>query len=77
MSWHRVRPKKRGYQIIFKNGKESQVFGSAATKKRIKKEDLRGHRSFTRSNRKMKTAKVQELLKHGLTTRGVIKRICG
>jgi hypothetical protein len=37
-----------GYQIIFKNGKWSQVHGSAATAKRLKREDRRGHRSETR-----------------------------
>src|SRR5258707_10143808 len=34
-----------GYQIIFKNGKWSQVYGSAAKKKRFAREDRRGHRS--------------------------------
>jgi len=37
-----------GYQIIFKNGKWTQVHGSAAQKKRFKREDRRGHRSETR-----------------------------
>jgi hypothetical protein len=37
-----------GYQIIFKNGKWSQVFGSVAKKKRFKNEDRRGHRSEQR-----------------------------
>jgi hypothetical protein len=36
---------KGGYQIVFKNGKESQIFGSEAKAKRFKKEDRRGHRS--------------------------------
>ncbi len=40
---------KGGYQIIFKNGKESQVFGSAAKKKRFAREDRRGHRSESRA----------------------------
>jgi hypothetical protein len=66
-----------GYQIISKNGQESQVFGSATAKKRIGKEDRRGHRSCTRSDRKLKTADVKELLKHELTSRAVIKRIRG
>jgi hypothetical protein len=39
---------KGGYQIIFKNGKYSQVFGSVAKAKRFAKEDRRGHRSETR-----------------------------
>ena len=37
-----------GYQIIFKNGKWSQIFGSASKKKRFAKEDRRGHRSEQR-----------------------------
>lgn len=37
-----------GYQIIFKNGKETQVFGSKAKAKRFRKEDRRGHRSSYR-----------------------------
>ena len=36
---------KGGYQIVFKNGKETQIFGSKAKAKRFKKEDRRGHRS--------------------------------
>jgi hypothetical protein len=66
-----------GYQIISKNGKESQVFGSAATRKRIKKEDRRGHRSCTRSDGELKTADVKKLVQHELTSHAVIKRICG
>jgi hypothetical protein len=37
-----------GYQIIFKNGKWSQIFGSASKKKRFAREDRRGHRSEQR-----------------------------
>jgi hypothetical protein len=66
-----------GYQIIFKNGKESQVFGSATAKNRIGKEDRRGHRSCTRDEGELKTADVKELLKHELTSRAVIKRVRG
>ena len=36
---------KGGYQIVFKNGKETQIFGSKAKAKRFKREDRRGHRS--------------------------------
>ena len=36
---------KGGYQIIFKNGKETQIFGSKAKARRFAKEDRRGHRS--------------------------------
>jgi hypothetical protein len=38
-----------GYQIIFRKGKESQVFGSKAKEKRFSKEDRRGHRSESRA----------------------------
>jgi len=37
-----------GYQIVFKNGKWSQVFASASKKKRFAREDRRGHRSEQR-----------------------------
>jgi hypothetical protein len=37
-----------GYQIIFQNGKWTQVFGSAEKKARFAKEDRRGHRSEQR-----------------------------
>jgi hypothetical protein len=39
---------KGGYQIIFKSGKYTQVFGSKAKENRFAKEDRRGHRSETR-----------------------------
>ena len=37
-----------GYQIVFKNGKWSQVFGSKAKEKKFDKEDRRQHRSDQR-----------------------------
>jgi hypothetical protein len=37
-----------GYQIVLKNGKETQVFGSEAKKKRFAHEDRRQHRSEQR-----------------------------
>src|SRR5438093_1041691 len=40
-----------GYQIIFKNGKWSQVFGSEAKKRTFAQEDRRGHRSEERKAR--------------------------
>ena len=40
-----------GYQIIFKNGKWTQIFGSVAKKKRFAREDRRGHRSESRGRR--------------------------
>ncbi|MBI2683208.1 MAG: hypothetical protein HYX26_08355 [Acidobacteriales bacterium] len=49
---------KGGYQIIFKNGKWKEVYGSAAKKKAFKKEDRRGHRSEQRANwRKLKKSR--------------------
>ena len=42
-----------GYQIIFKNGKWTQVYGSPAKKKRFEREDRRGHRSEQRKQRKL------------------------
>src|SRR5713101_3681911 len=47
-----------GYQIIFKNGKWSQVFGSEAKKKSFAKEDRRGHRSEQRAAKKLEKAEV-------------------
>ena len=64
-----------GYQIIFKNGKESDVHGSKAKAKRFGKEDRRGHRSITRKSRNLKRADVKKLLRHDLTTRATIKRL--
>jgi len=37
-----------GYQIVFKNGQFSQVYGSAEKEQRFAQEDRRGHRSETR-----------------------------
>jgi hypothetical protein len=45
-----------GYQIIFKNGKWSQVYGSLSKQKRFAKEDRRGHRSEQRAAKKLKPA---------------------
>jgi hypothetical protein len=56
-----------GYQIIYKNGKESQVFGSAPKKKHFKKEDRRGHRSGARKEG-LEVADLPKLVRHGLTT---------
>jgi len=42
-----------GYQIIFKNGEWSQIFGSAAKKKSFAREDRRGHRSEQRAAKKL------------------------
>jgi hypothetical protein len=46
-----------GYQIIFKNGKWSQVYGSVSKKRSFAKEDRRGHRSEERKGqRRLKRA---------------------
>jgi len=45
-----------GYQIIFKNGKWTQIYGSAAKKKRFVREDRRGHRSEQRAQRRLMRA---------------------
>ena len=45
-----------GYQIVFKNGKWSQVTASAAKAKRLAKEDRRGHRSEQRRQKTLKRA---------------------
>jgi hypothetical protein len=50
-----------GYQIIFKNGKWSQVHGSAAKKRRFALEDRRGHRSEIRKKKTRKKAEVQKI----------------
>jgi len=54
---------KGGYQIIFKNGKWSQVYGSEQKKQRFKKEDRRGHRSELRKEGKLKTADPKKIAK--------------
>src|SRR5262249_54027252 len=43
-----------GYQIIFKNNKWSQVFGSPTKKNRFAREDRRGHRSETRKTGRLR-----------------------
>ena len=53
-----------GYQIIFKNGKWSQVFGSASKKKSFAHEDRREHRSEQRvraGKNKLKCANVKAI----------------
>lgn len=47
---------KAGYQIIFKGGKWSEVFGSAAKAKAFAAEDRRGHRSQARSHGRLARA---------------------
>lgn len=45
-----------GYQIIFKGGKWSQIFGSARKEKAFRKEDRREHRSQLRTQAQLKPA---------------------
>ena len=56
-----------GYQIVFKKGKWSNVSGSAAKAKALRKEDRRGHRSEQREAKKLLTAdpkKIQRALRN-------------
>ncbi len=50
-----------GYQIIFKNGKWKQIYGSKAKKKAFKREDRRGHRSEQRAAKKLKRADLKAI----------------
>jgi hypothetical protein len=52
-----------GYQIVFKGGKWTQVFGSTAKKKHFKTEDRRGHRSEQRAQAKLKSADAVRIAK--------------
>ena len=54
---------KGGYQIIFRNGKWSQIYGSEQKKQHFKKEDRRGHRSEQRGERQLKTADPKKIVK--------------
>jgi hypothetical protein len=54
-----------GYQIVMKNGKWTQTFGSKAKAKHFAKEDRRGHRSQERTLRTLKRvdlARVRRLI---------------
>jgi len=55
---------KGGYQIVFKDGQFSQVYGSKAKEKRFAKEDRRGHRSETRKSGTMVKANKKELARY-------------
>ncbi|HKW15430.1 MAG TPA: hypothetical protein VJS69_13160 [Candidatus Krumholzibacteria bacterium] len=45
-----------GYQIIFKDGEWSQIFGSRTKARRFAREDRRGHRSEARGRRLQRTS---------------------
>jgi hypothetical protein len=55
-----------GYQIIYKNGEWSQIFGSMTKKKNFAKEDRRGHRSETRKTGKLKLTSEKKLTQMNL-----------
>lgn len=55
---------KGGYQIVMKNGKAINLFGSKDKEKRFKKEDRRGHRSETRRGGQMLKAEIRKIRKH-------------
>lgn len=48
-----------GYQIVCRNGKWSQVFGSSSKARRFAQEDRRGHRSEVRRRGTLKKARVR------------------
>jgi hypothetical protein len=50
-----------GYQIIYKNGKWSQIFGSESKKKAFKHEDRRGHRSEDRRKKSKLPADIKRI----------------
>lgn len=50
-----------GYQIIFKNGKWTQVYGSVTKKKKFALEDRRGHRSEIRKRKTRQKADVKRI----------------
>jgi len=57
-----------GYQIVFKNGKWSQMFGSESKARHFAHEDRRGHRSETRKRgtlRKTEMAVISRASKNG------------
>jgi len=54
-----------GYQIIFKNGKWKQIYGSKAKKKAFKREDRRGHRSEQRAAKRLKRADPKAIARAG------------
>lgn len=55
-----------GYQIVFKNGKWSEIFASAKKKQAFAREDRRGHRSEARPRKPLRRPEVEKLARHGL-----------
>jgi hypothetical protein len=54
---------KDGYQMVFKNGKWSNITGSKPKEKSLAKEDRRGHRSEQRTKRKLTPANPAQIRK--------------
>jgi hypothetical protein len=52
---------KGGYQIVFKNGKWSQVHGSKTKQHHFRREDRRGHRSETRKSGLLRRTSTNEI----------------
>jgi len=55
---------KGGYQVVMKNGKDTEKFGSKAKEKRFRKEDRRGHRSETRRRGKMLKVEIEKVKRY-------------
>ena len=55
---------KGGYQVVTKNGKETEKFGSKAKEKRFRMEDRRGHRSEIRRRGKMLKVEIAKVKKY-------------
>ena len=60
-----------GYQIIYKSGKWSQVFGSVKKEKAFAKEDRRGHRSELRKAKQLLPADLKKIKRAEGTAKGV------
>ena len=60
-----------GYQIIYKNGKWSQVFGSVKKEKAFAKEDRRGHRSELRKAKQLLPADLKKIKRAEGTAKGI------
>jgi len=55
---------KGDYQVVMKNGKDTEKFGSKAKEKRFRMEDRRGHRSETRRRGKMLKVEIAKVKKY-------------
>ncbi len=66
-----------GYQVIFKGGKWSQIYGSATKEKAFKAEDRRGHRSEQRKRANLKPADPKAIARQEAKTGSAIERARG